>query len=181
MVYQKWRAGRYLKLHNCLPFLFEIIYGPNFVEFFDLEIYLFFYFFPIDIEWRHTIPKLYFNPSCNGSGVKGGRDGGPMMVLMHYMIFRATIGHAVVPMVCTCVNWGSVSCHIQFVSVGECKTVAKDLSWRIWWSFLQACYKQRCSGCRKKMFGSRLKELEDAHRFLEAKLLWHLVVPLECE
>jgi hypothetical protein len=104
------------------------------------------------------------------------------MVLMHYMNFRATVVHAVVPMVCTCVSWGSVSCHIQFVGVGECKTVAKDLSWRIGWSFLQADCRQRCSGCRKKMFGSRLRELEDAHRlFLEAKLLWPLVVSLECE
>jgi hypothetical protein len=76
----------------------------------------------------------------------GGRDGGPMMVLMHCTIIRATVGvtpgshpieqiccvrdrvHAVVPMDCTCVNWGSVSCHLQFVSAGEGKTVAKELS-----------------------------------------------------
>jgi hypothetical protein len=105
-----------------------------------------------------------------------------MMVLIHGMIFQATVGHVVVPMGCTCVTWGSVSCHIQFVSVGECKTVPKNLSWRIGWSFLQASCRHNCSGCRKKMVRSRLRELEDAHRLLlEAKLLWLLVVPLECE
>ena len=102
-----------------------------------------------------------------------------MIVLMQ--IFRATVGH-VVSMGCTCVICGSVSCHIQFISVGEYKTVAKVLSWRIGWSFLQAGCRQRCSGCREKMFGSRFRELEDAYGLIvEAKLLWPLVVSVDCE
>ncbi|CAD6226598.1 unnamed protein product [Miscanthus lutarioriparius] len=71
---------------------------------------------------------------------------------------------------------------MEFISVGEYKTVAKVLPWRIGWSFLQAGCRQRCSGCREKMFGSRFRELEDAYGLIvEAKLLWPLVVSVDCE
>jgi hypothetical protein len=56
--------------------------------------------------------------------------------------------------------------------------MAKKLSSRIRWSFLHTSFRQRCSGCRKKMLGSRLGKSEDVHwLLLEAKVVMASCTP----